>query len=52
VAIEKHNFRKGQNARDFILCEASMAGGLVQAGSNPDQQQHMSCLKLCRVLRP
>jgi hypothetical protein len=41
VAIGKHNFPKGQNARDFILREASMPGGLVQAGSHPDRQQHV-----------
>ncbi len=36
MALGKHNFPKGQNARDFILHEASMPGGLVQAGSCPD----------------
>jgi hypothetical protein len=41
VAIGKHGFPKGQNARDFIIREASMAGGLVQAGSRPDRQQHV-----------
>jgi hypothetical protein len=41
VSIGKHNFPKGQNARDFILCEASIPGGLVQAGSRPDQEQHV-----------
>jgi hypothetical protein len=46
VAIGKHNFPKGHNARDFILCDARMPGGLVQAGSLPDQEQRVLLRKL------
>jgi hypothetical protein len=34
-----HDFPTGENARDFILREASKPGGLVEAGSRPDRQK-------------
>jgi hypothetical protein len=39
MAKGKHDFPIGENARDFILREASKPGGLVEAGTRPDRQK-------------
>ena len=39
VAKGNHDFPAGENARDFILREASNPGGLVEAGTCPDRQK-------------
>jgi hypothetical protein len=39
LAKGKHDFPVGENARDFILREASNPGGLVEAGTRPDRQK-------------
>ena len=38
--IDAHDFPAGENARDFVLREASKTGVLVEAGSRPDWQQN------------
>jgi hypothetical protein len=40
LANDVHDFPAGENARDFVLCEASKPGSLVEAGSRPDQQKN------------
>jgi hypothetical protein len=35
-----HDFPAGENVRDFVLCQASKPGGLVEAGSRPDWQKN------------
>jgi hypothetical protein len=40
LAIDVHDFPAGENARDFLLREASKPGGLVEAGSRPDRQKN------------
>jgi hypothetical protein len=40
LAIDAHGFPAGENARDFVLCEAIKPGGLVEAGSHPDWQKN------------
>jgi hypothetical protein len=37
---DEHDFLAGENARDFVLLEASKPGGLVEAGSRPDRQKN------------
>jgi hypothetical protein len=37
---DEHDFPAGENARDFVLREASKPGGLVEAGSRPDRQKN------------
>ena len=37
---DEHDFPAGENARDFVLREASKSGGLVEAGSRPDRQKN------------
>jgi hypothetical protein len=37
---DAHDFPAGENARDFVLREASKPGGLVEAGSRPDRQKN------------
>ena len=36
----KHDFPVGESTRDFVLREASKAGGIVAAGSRPDRQSN------------
>jgi hypothetical protein len=40
LTSDVHDFPAGENARDFVLREASKPGGLVEAGSRPDRQKN------------